>query len=138
MQPLSCQHHHVFTVLVCSLAATISLLHCCGMILPSHLFCFTIQAEGVPGPTVWLAAAYWSLTIVSTIGFGDVLPYTNAERGVMLLAQLAGVLFFGIVLGSVTSLLQVLPACTPYSPPYLTARRNVMLFGLVACLFWTD
>ena len=68
-----------------------------------------MQAQSIAGPTVWLAAAYWSLTIVSTIGFGDVLPYTNAERGVMLLAQLAGVLWFGIVLGSVTSLLQVSP-----------------------------
>lgn len=52
-----------------------------------------MQAQSIADPTVSLTAAYWSLTIVSTVGF-DVLPYTNAERVVMLLAQLAGVLFF--------------------------------------------
>jgi len=56
---------------------------------------------------VYLAAAYWSLTTVSTIGFGDILPITNAERAVMLMSQITGVLFFGILLGSITSLLQV-------------------------------
>ncbi len=66
-----------------------------------------IQARSIPGPDVYLAAAYWSLTTVSTIGFGDILPITNAERGVMLMSQITGVLFFGILLGSITSLLQV-------------------------------
>ena len=66
-----------------------------------------IQARSIPGPDVYLAAAYWSLTTVSTIGFGDILPITNAERAVMLMSQITGVLFFGILLGSITSLLQV-------------------------------
>ncbi|KAL0047426.1 hypothetical protein WJX82_003095 [Trebouxia sp. C0006] len=64
------------------------------------------EARSIPGPDVYLAAAYWSLTTVSTIGFGDILPITNAERGVMLMSQITGVLFFGILLGSITSLLQ--------------------------------
>ena len=65
------------------------------------------QALAIPGPTIYLAAAYWSLTTVATIGFGDILPVTNAERAIMLLVQITGVLFFGILLGSITSLLQV-------------------------------
>jgi len=44
---------------------------------------------------------------VSTIGFGDVTPITDAERAVLLLLELTGVLFFGILLSSITSLLQV-------------------------------
>ncbi|KAL0037532.1 hypothetical protein WJX77_001322 [Trebouxia sp. C0004] len=64
------------------------------------------EARSIPGPDVYLAAAYWSLTTVSTIGFGDILPITNAERAVMLMSQITGVLFFGILLGSITSLLQ--------------------------------
>lgn len=67
------------------------------------------QARSIPGPRVYLAAAYWSLTTVVTIGFGDVTPSTDAERAVMLVVELAGVVFFGILLGSVTSLLQVSP-----------------------------
>ena len=70
---------------------------------------FVVQARGIPGPQVYLAAAYWSLTTVVTIGFGDVTPSTDAERAVMLFVELAGVVFFGILLGSVTSLLQVNP-----------------------------
>ena len=66
-----------------------------------------LQALAIPGPTIYLAAAYWSLTTVATIGFGDILPVTNAERAIMLLVQITGVLFFGILLGSITSLLQV-------------------------------
>ncbi|KAA6417271.1 MAG: cyclic nucleotide-binding [Trebouxia sp. A1-2] len=68
--------------------------------------CTSQEAHSIPGPSVCLAAAYWSLTTVSTIGFGDILPRSNAERAVMLFAQLMGVLFFGILLGSITSLLQ--------------------------------
>lgn len=66
-----------------------------------------VQARAIPGPRVYLAAAYWSLTTVSTIGFGDVTPITDAERAVLLLLELTGVLFFGILLSSITSLLQV-------------------------------
>ncbi|DBA74007.1 hypothetical protein WJX77_011223 [Trebouxia sp. C0004] len=68
--------------------------------------CTSQEAHTIPGPSVWLAAAYWSLTTVSTIGFGDILPRSDAERAIMLFAQIMGVLFFGILLGSITSLLQ--------------------------------
>lgn len=74
-----------------------------------HQCVFDLQAKMIPGPDIYLAAAYWSLTTVSTIGFGDILPITNAERAVMLMSQITGVLFFGILLGSITSLLQVMP-----------------------------
>ena len=63
--------------------------------------------ELIPGPDIYLAAAYWSLTAITTIGFGDITPISNAERAVMLLVEVLGVLFFGILLGSITSLLQV-------------------------------
>lgn len=65
------------------------------------------QARTIPGPRVYLAAAYWSLTTVATIGFGDLTPVTDAERAVLLFMELTGVLFFGILLSSITSLLQV-------------------------------
>lgn len=72
-----------------------------------------VQVDLIPGPEIYLAAAYWSLTAITTIGFGDITPITNAERAVMLLVEILGVLFFGILLGSITSLLQVrlVPCC---------------------------
>lgn len=86
----------------------------CGLTHDSKLcillglkYLFAVQARAIPGPRIYLAAAYWSLTTVSTIGFGDVTPITDAERAVLLLLELTGVLFFGILLSSITSLLQV-------------------------------
>lgn len=54
-----------------------------------------VQAKAIPGATKYLAAAYWSLTTVATIGFGDILPNTDAERAVMLMVEIIGVVFFG-------------------------------------------
>ena len=77
----------------------------------------SVQVDLIPGPEIYLAAAYWSLTAISTIGFGDITPVTNAERAVMLLVEILGVLFFGILLGSITSLLQVcLVLCSSVCP----------------------
>lgn len=66
----------------------------------------TQEARTIPGPIIYLAAAYWALTTITTIGFGDVTPIRNAERATLLFIELMGVLFFGILLGSITSLLQ--------------------------------
>lgn len=83
------------------------------MVAPDAAECVCVwQVVNIPGPDVYLAAAYWSLTAITTIGFGDILPVTNAERAVMLLVEVLGVLFFGILLGSITSLLQVLCCLT--------------------------
>ena len=71
------------------------------------LMALPVQAREISGPDIYLTAAYWALTTLTTIGFGDVTPISNAERAVLLFVELMGVLFFGILLGSITSLLQV-------------------------------
>ena len=43
---------------------------------------------------------------ITTIGFGDVTPATPTEVAVTIGVQLVGVLFFGVLLGSMAQLLQ--------------------------------
>ena len=54
----------------------------------------------------YVASIYWALTTVSTVGFGDIHPATNFERGGMLLIESIGVVFFACVMGSITSYIQ--------------------------------
>ena len=43
---------------------------------------------------------------VSTIGYGDITPQNTIEQAVSMLVFLVGVIFFGVLIGSVTQLLQ--------------------------------
>jgi len=53
---------------------------------------------------VYSVALYWAVMIMSSVGFGDVLPQTEAEVITTLLAMTFGCFLFAFLLGSVTSL----------------------------------
>lgn len=42
------------------------------------------------GPTQWLVSCYFALTTIVTIGYGDIVPVTVKEIGVVLVFQLVG------------------------------------------------
>ena len=52
------------------------------------------------GPT-WFELYYLSATTLSTTGFGDILPVTSAARAVVILEQLAGVLYVALVISRI-------------------------------------
>jgi len=56
----------------------------------------------------YLVAWYWSIMTVTTIGYGDVVPRTNAERIVAIFAMLLGAGVYAFILGNVTSLVAAL------------------------------
>jgi hypothetical protein len=56
---------------------------------------FAVAAGGRPG---WYELFYFSVTTLSTTGFGDVAPVTSAARSATLLEQLAGVLYVALVI----------------------------------------
>jgi hypothetical protein len=58
----------------------------------------------------WLAGAYWMLITMLSVGYGDITPRTNAEIIVTMFATIAGITFFGILLGSIAEALTVSPA----------------------------
>ncbi len=71
--------------------------------------------SGSPGPHTdalyeYVRAGYWTVTTLSTVGYGDITPATVPQmlfaNGVMIL----GLMFFGYVLGNVASLLARLDA----------------------------
>ncbi|CAG9460821.1 unnamed protein product [Pedinophyceae sp. YPF-701] len=54
----------------------------------------------------YIISVYWALTTMSTIGFGEFYPTTDAERVVTMCIESLGVVLFASVLGSITARLQ--------------------------------
>jgi len=52
----------------------------------------------------YLAAVYWAMTTLSTVGYGDILPITDEERAYAMFAMVVGGAFYGYIIGSVTSI----------------------------------
>ena len=51
----------------------------------------------------YLVAVYWSITTLSTVGFGDVTPNTQNERIFNIFAMIFGCLMFATIIGTVSS-----------------------------------
>ena len=55
----------------------------------------------------WLAGAYFMLVTMLSVGYGDITPHTNQEIIVTMFSLIAGIIFFGILLGSIAEALNV-------------------------------
>lgn len=53
----------------------------------------------------YLAALYWSMTTLTTVGYGDLTPSMNSDAGRVfaMVAMLVGGAFYGFILGNITS-----------------------------------
>jgi CRP-like cAMP-binding protein len=59
------------------------------------------------GGRIWneyLAAWYWSMTTLTTVGYGDITPSSDGERAYTILAMVVGGGFYGYVVGTITSM----------------------------------
>ncbi|KAL4425355.1 hypothetical protein ABPG75_009371 [Micractinium tetrahymenae] len=56
---------------------------------------------------VWLyfTGVYWALSTVATVGFGDIVPQSEVEVLVVIFVEVCGVLFFGLLISSISELL---------------------------------
>ncbi len=52
----------------------------------------------------YLNALYWTGTTITTVGYGDITPTTDAEKVYSLMTMLVGLAFFGYVVGLVASI----------------------------------
>jgi hypothetical protein len=53
---------------------------------------------GRPGSLNYYEALYFSITVLTSTGFGDIVPLTRQARGVCMLQQIAGALFLAILI----------------------------------------
>ena len=66
---------------------------------------------GQPGRLVYADALYLSITVLTSTGFGDVVPLTRQARGVCMIEQITGALFVAILIARLAG---VYPAKASY------------------------
>lgn len=49
----------------------------------------------------YIASIYWAITTMTTVGFGDIYPVNNLEKGFCILVLLGGTILFAYVVGTV-------------------------------------
>ena len=59
---------------------------------------FAVAHGATPSSPTWYELFYFSVTTLSTTGFGDVVPVSSAARSVTILEQLAGVLYVALII----------------------------------------
>jgi Trk K+ transport system NAD-binding subunit len=62
------------------------------------LFHVLMELEGRGGQHSWLTGLYWTLTVMSTLGFGDITFHSDAGRFFSIVVLLSGVVFLLVVL----------------------------------------
>eukprot|EP00930_Biecheleria_cincta_P035403 TRINITY_DN2434_c0_g4_i1.p1 TRINITY_DN2434_c0_g4~~TRINITY_DN2434_c0_g4_i1.p1 ORF type:complete len:748 (-),score=144.23 TRINITY_DN2434_c0_g4_i1:36-2279(-) len=53
----------------------------------------------------YIAALYWAVMTLTTVGYGDIIPTTVQERLYVMFAMMIGSAFFGYVIGCITSVI---------------------------------
>ncbi|HLL45575.1 MAG TPA: potassium channel family protein, partial [Longimicrobiaceae bacterium] len=66
------------------------------MLAYSVAFHFLMAAEGQQHS--WITGLYWTLTVMSTLGFGDITFQSDAGRAFSMLVLVSGVVFLLVVL----------------------------------------
>jgi len=63
-----------------------------------YLYPHSYLIVGQPGKLVYADALYLSITVLTSTGFGDVVPLTRQARGVCMIEQISGALFVAILI----------------------------------------
>lgn len=80
------------------------------LILVIHVTaCGWIWVRGVPrgldAQAAYLKAAYWSVTTLATVGYGDITPVTDAEIEYAIVVMIVGFFTFGYLIGNIAGML---------------------------------
>jgi len=55
---------------------------------------------------IYIYSIYWSVTTITTVGYGDISGENNLEKGYCIIVMLIGVICFSFASGSLSSILQ--------------------------------
>lgn len=66
--------------------------------------------HSTPSGTQYVFSLYWSLTVLSTVGFGDIVPLTQTEMIYTCIVMLIGAILYAVVVGNVMLVLANLNA----------------------------
>ena len=58
----------------------------------------------IPLRSRYVAALYWAITTITTVGYGDILPGSDVERAFAMFAMLVGGSFYGYVISVIASI----------------------------------
>ena len=61
--------------------------------------------ESRSGSDIYLESFYYSITTMTTVGYGDISAYTFAERIVAIIIMFIGVMVFSFASGSLTNII---------------------------------
>ncbi len=60
--------------------------------------------------TNYISSLYWTITTLTAVGYGDIVPFTNPQRLYAILVQISGIAVFGYLIGEVVSIISKLDA----------------------------
>jgi hypothetical protein len=77
----------------------------CGWLALGGSLALGSESAAADGFTQYLHALYWCVTTLTTIGYGDITPSTNAQIIYTMVVMVLGVAMYGYVIGNVANLL---------------------------------
>lgn len=67
-------------------------------VLVGHFYPLSFSIQGQPGTLTAIEALYFSMTVLTTTGFGDVAPIARQAQAVCIVEQVTGALFVAILI----------------------------------------
>lgn len=61
--------------------------------------------EGANLPTRFLTSVYWSITTITTVGYGDISPVTPMEQAFGIVVMAVGAIIYSVLFASMTNLI---------------------------------
>ena len=71
---------------------------------PNHTHGPNGSFDSVSNYERYITSMYWAITVLSTVGFGEIHPQTNAEKLFSLFAELVGCFIFMMLVGNLTAI----------------------------------
>jgi hypothetical protein len=78
----------------------------CGVLyqVVSHAWPGAFSGGGVPIPLTFPSAIYFSFVTLATLGYGDIVPASDAARGIAVVEAVAGQLYVAVMIARLVSL----------------------------------